>query len=180
MTKVLFIYIFAATTVKKLDRIFKTLNIEMMTLSKAAVKLLTTINTLTTKSTTTPLTVNELVRLINARLQVENKSLSGVYKNLFINPTGEIQELVTLMCGSVVPTFETFKSEMLTKDKERQFFSNYSGLLAAARLSKSAQIATKVAKQGGTVTKAAPVNVANVEMKPKRQRAPKAAPVNVA
>lgn len=164
---------------------FKTLNIEMMTLSKTAVKLLTTINTLTTKSTTTPLTVNELVRLINARLQVENKSLSGVYKNLFINPSGEIQELVTLMCGNVVPTFETFKSEMLSKDLERLFFSNYSGLLAAARLSKSAQIATKVAKQGGTVTKApkaAPVNVATVTMteKPKRQRVPKAAPVNVA
>lgn len=151
----------------------------MTTLSKAAVKLQSTIETLTAKNVNTPLTVHELVRLINAKLQIENKSLSGVYKNLFVNPSKDIEDLVLLMCGKVIPTFETFKSEMLSKDSERVFFSNYSGLLAAARLSKSAQIATKVAKQGGIITKTAPVNVSNVVMdkKPKRQRATKAVPV---
>ena len=116
-----------------------------------------TIETLTTKSQSTPLTSNELVRLINAKLNVENKTLSGVYNNLFVRPSADILELVILMCGSVIPTFATFKAAMLEKDASRIHFSNYSGLLAAARLSKSAQLATKVAKQGGTITKAAAV-----------------------
>lgn len=128
-----------------------------VTISKAAAKMMATIETLTAKSKTTPLTANELVRLINAKLNVENKTLSGVYKNLFLTPSGDILELVQLMCGGVVPTFETFKKVMLEKDATRVHFSNYSGLLAAARLSKSAQAATKVAKQGGTITKAATI-----------------------
>lgn len=123
-------------------------------ISKAATKMMTTIETLTAKSQTTPLTSHELVRLINARLNVENKTLSGVYKNLFTSPSSDILDLVQLMCGGVVPTFETFKRVMLEKDPNRVHFSNYSGLLAAARLSKSAQAATKVAKQGGTITAA--------------------------
>lgn len=120
-------------------------------ISKSAAKLLLTIETLTAKSKETPLTSHELVRLINAKLNVENKTLSGVYKNLFVNPSNDIADLVSIMCANVKPTFETFKTEMLAKDKERVFFSNYSGLLAAARLSKSALQADKVAKQGGTI-----------------------------
>lgn len=126
-----------------------------VTISKAAAKMLNTIETLTAKSKTTPLSSNELVRLINARLNVENKTLSGVYKNLFISPSNDILDLVQLMCGGAIPTFETFKKTMLEKDATRVHFSNYSGLLAAARLSKSAQAAAKVAKQGGTINKAA-------------------------
>lgn len=126
-------------------------------ISKAAAKMMATIETLTAKSQSTPLTANELVRLINAMLNVENKTLSGVYKNLFIAPSNDILHLVQLMCGGVVPTFETFKKVMLEKDAARVHFSNYSGLLAAARLSKSAQAASKVAKQGGTITKAATI-----------------------
>lgn len=147
----------------------------MMKLSKAATKYAATIQTLTAKSTTTPLTVNELVRLINARLQIENKTLSGVYKALFVVPSKDIEELVVLMCGGVIPTFETFKTEMLAKDAERFLFSNYAGLLAAARLSKSAQLATKVAKQGGEITKATKApKVANVADVP-ATKAPKVA-----
>ena len=124
-------------------------------ISKSAAKMLLTIETLTAKSKNEPLTSNELVRLINAKLNVENKTLSGVYKNLFVTPSTDILELVTLMCGSVIPTFATFKTVMLEKDTTRMFFSNYSGLLAAARLSKSAQLAAKVAKQGGKISKVA-------------------------
>lgn len=126
----------------------------MSTFSKATQKLMLTIETLTSKAKNEPLTQNELVRLINARLNVENKTLSGVYSNVVTKPSNEIKDLLQIMCGNVVPTFETFKEEMLKKDASRIHFSNYSGLLALARLSKSAQIATKVARQGGTVTKA--------------------------
>lgn len=143
-------------------------------ISKSAAKMMLTIETLTTKSQSTPLTSNELVRLINAKLNVENKTLSGVYNNLFIRPSADILELVTLMCGSVIPTFATFKAAMLEKDASRIHFSNYSGLLAAARLSKSAQLATKVAKQGGTVTKAEKVEtIADVSKAAAKSKAPK-------
>jgi hypothetical protein len=70
---------------------------------------------------------------------------------------------------------------MLEKDASRIHFSNYSGLLAAARLSKSAQLATKVAKQGGTVTKAEKVetiaDVSKAAAKSKATKASKAAAV---
>ena len=152
-------------------------------ISKAAAKMMATIETLSEKSKTTPLTSNELVRLINARLNVENKTLSGVYKNLFISPSNDILDLVQLMCGGVVPTFETFKTAMLEKDATRVHFSNYSGLLAAARLSKSAQAAAKVAKQGGTITKATKETTSSViakaakaAPKAKAAKAAKAAP----
>lgn len=145
-------------------------------ISKAAAKMMATIETLTAKSQNTPLTANELVRLINAKLNVENKTLSGVYKNLFIAPSNDILDLVQLMCGGVVPTFETFKKVMLEKDAARVHFSNYSGLLAAARLSKSAQAATKVAKQGGTITKAAKETTSGAIVKAANKAATKAAP----
>ena len=147
-----------------------------VTISKAAAKMMATIETLTAKSQTTPLTSNELVRLINAKLNVENKTLSGVYKNLFISPSNDILDLVQLMCGGVVPTFETFKKVMLEKDATRVHFSNYSGLLAAARLSKSAQAATKVAKQGGTITKASKETTSGAIVKAANKAAVKAAP----
>ena len=150
-------------------------------LSKAQAKLIATIESLTAKNVTTPLTSHELVRLINAKLNVENKTLSGVYKNLFVNPSNDVMDLVKLMCGGVVPTFETFKIVMLEKDAAKLYFSNYSGLLAAAKLSKSAQLATKVAKQGGTITKAAAVksiaDVSKAAAKPKATKASKAAAV---
>ena len=147
-----------------------------VTISKAAAKMMATIETLTAKSQNTPLTANELVRLINAKLNVENKTLSGVYNNLFISPSNDILDLVQLMCGGVVPTFETFKNVMLEKDSTRIHFSNYSGLLAAARLSKSAQAATKVAKQGGTITKAAKETTSDSIVKAVNKAAAKAAP----
>ena len=143
-------------------------------LSKAQSKLVATIETLTKKNETTPLTSHELVRLINAKLNVENKTLSGVYKNLFVNPSSDVMDLVKLMCGGVVPTFETFKTAMLEKDATKVYFSNYSGLLSAARLSKSALAADKVAKQGGTIIKAAKApKVSTIEDVAKAAKAPK-------
>lgn len=123
----------------------------MANMSKANLKMLTTIELLTEKNKTASLTSHELVRLINAKLNVENKTLSGVFKNVCVSPSGDIKELVALMCNGVIPTFSTFKVEMLRKDPDRDFFSNYDGLLTLSRLSKSALLADKIAKQGGTV-----------------------------
>ena len=150
----------------------------MSNLSKATVKMLQTIESLTSKAKSQDLTNHELVRLINARLNVANKTLSGVHKSVCVNPDAETLSLVQLMCGGVIPTFETFKSEMLKKDSTKEFFSKYDGLLALSRLSKSAQLATKVAKQGGTVTKAAAVkSIADVSKAAAKPKATKAAKV---
>jgi hypothetical protein len=52
------------------------------------------------------------------------------------------------MCGGVIPSFKTFKDNV---DLSKKFFSNWDGIKAGAKLSNSAQLATKVAKQGGTI-----------------------------
>jgi hypothetical protein len=148
----------------------------MSTLSKATVKMLETISTLTEKAKTSDLTNHELVRLINAKLNVSDKTLSGVFKNVCEKPDAETLSLVQLMCGGVIPTFETFKTEMLKKDAARVYFSKYDGLLALSRLSKSAKLATKVAKQGGIIEKVIKTQQA-AAVKPKATKAAKTAAV---
>jgi len=117
--------------------------------SKMQIKLELTIKSLTEKENKT---TNDLVRLTNAKLKLEDKSLSKVYKNLTKNVSEDLKPLINQILGKAkMPTFEEFSKEMPKKAS----YSNYSGLQCLARFNKAAKLATKVEKQGGTMLKAA-------------------------
>lgn len=117
--------------------------------SQIQVKLELTIETLSNKENKT---TNDLVRLTNAKLKLEDKSLSKVYKNLTKNVSEELKPLIKQILGKAkMPTFEEFKNEM----PEKYSYSNFSGLQCLARFNKSAMQAAKVEQQGGTILKAA-------------------------
>ena len=113
------------------------------------IKLESTIESLTKKENKT---TQDLVRLTNAKMKVEDKSLSKVYKNLTKNVSEELKPLISQILGNAkMPNFEEFKKEM----PEKHSYSNYSGLQCLARFNKAAKLATKVEKQGGQILKKA-------------------------
>ena len=116
----------------------------IMKVSKAIQKKLDRIEQLSAKD---DLTTWELNQLAYNKLQLENKSASKVYKMLFEYPSDDIKEILSKALGTVQPTFATWTSNL----KDKEFYSLWDGVLAVNKLSKSAQIASKVARQGGKV-----------------------------
>lgn len=109
--------------------------------SKSQIKLELTIETLTAKKDKT---TNDLVRLVNAKMKLENKSLSKVYKNLTKDVTPEIAEMIADILGKAkFPTFKEFCEEI----KEKASYSNYDGLLCLGRFNKIARTNEKLKKQ---------------------------------
>ena len=109
--------------------------------SKSQIKLELTIETLAAKKDKT---TNELVRLVNAKMKLENKSLSKVYKNLTKDVSSDIAEMIKDILGKAkFPTFKDFCSEM----KEKPSYSNYDGLLCLGRFNKIARTNAKLKKQ---------------------------------
>lgn len=117
-------------------------------ISKGYQKLLDTVTKLESKDI---LTSHETARLINAKLKIEDKSISKVYKMIFEYASNDVQTLVDKMFPKSRPTFKTFKDKV----KDKPYYSVYDGLLACSKLSKGAQLADKVKKQGGAIGKAA-------------------------
>lgn len=127
--------------------------------SKAAIK---AENTVTTLSALENPTVHQLKLLVNASLKLENRKASKVYKMLFEYPTAEIAEKVNLMCPKGIhPTFKTWVDNLpIGKDDDgnpapKEYISIWDGLNSLAKLNPSAKAASKVAKQGGAIGKAA-------------------------
>ncbi len=109
--------------------------------SKGQIKLELSIATLTAKKDKT---THELIRLVNAKLKLENKSLSKVYKNLSKDVTTELAELINDILGKAkLPSFKEFCEEM----KEKATYSNYDGLLCLGRFNKIALTNAKLVKQ---------------------------------
>ena len=98
------------------------------------------------------LTAWEKLNLVYAKLQLEDKSASKLYKNLFENPSEEIKNALIEAIGNFKPDFKAF-SEKLSKDKT--YYSTWDGILACQKFNKAAilaaKAAAKVAKQGGTI-----------------------------
>ena len=136
-----------------------------MKISKAIQKRMKRVETLSAKET---LTTWELNQLAYNKLQLENKSASKVYKMLFEYPSDDIKDILTKALGTVTPTFATWKNEL----KDKAHYSLWDGILAVNKLSKSAQLATKVAKQGGKIE---PKTTASKAPKKSVKKAPKVA-----
>lgn len=115
--------------------------------SKALVRLELKIAELESKENKT---TNDFVLLANAKLKIENKSLSKVYKNVTSHVSKELQPLINDILGnSLVPTFEQFKEKMTVK----QSYSNYDALRCLAKFNKKAIINTKLEKQNKEISK---------------------------
>ena len=116
--------------------------------SKAITKKIEAINKLTDKSKTETLTTFELKRLVNAKLHLENKSLSKIYKELQ-KPSSEIKPLITQMLGkNKFPTFNEFKEKA-----KGTYFSTWKGLTILCEFNLNAKRKTKVAKQNKAIAK---------------------------
>lgn len=122
--------------------------------SKAITDKINAINKLTEKSKTETLTTFELKRLVNAKMHLENKSLSKIYKDLSRsnkdkNEKDEIKSLINQMLGkNKFPTFNEFKEEA-----KGTYFSTWKGLTILCEFNLNAKRKTKVAKQNKETAK---------------------------
>jgi hypothetical protein len=94
----------------------------------------------------------EKLNLFYAKMQIENKSASGIYKALFEKASPELSELLReSMGGNYKPEFKTFLAAL----KPKEYYSLWDGVLACQSFNKAAinaaKLAAKVAKQGGTM-----------------------------
>ncbi len=128
-------------------------------------------------------TTQQLVYLLNAKLKIVDKSITKVYSMLTGSKSDkDLQPLITKILGKAkFPDFKTFVG-LITNDnkKEKLFWSIYEGIQCLAKLNRSAALATKVAKQGGTIiakteTQANLINAANTAATKAKRAAKKAA-----
>jgi uncharacterized protein YnzC (UPF0291/DUF896 family) len=116
--------------------------------SKAITKKIEAINKLTDKSKSETLTTYELKRLVNAKMHLENKSLSKIYKELQ-KPSSEIKPLIAQMLGkNKFPTFVEFKEKA-----KGTYFSTWKGLTILCEFNLNAKRKTKVEKQNKEIAK---------------------------
>jgi hypothetical protein len=116
--------------------------------SKAVTKKIEAINKLQDKAKNETLTTYELKRLINAKMYIDNKSLSKVYKELQ-SPSNEIKPLVTQMIGKYkFPTFKEFSSKT-----NGTYFSTWKGLTILCEFNLNAKRKTKLANQNKAIAK---------------------------
>lgn len=116
--------------------------------SQAITKKIAAINKLEAKGEKDGLTTFELKRLVNAKMYLENKSLSKVYKELS-NPNEEIKPLIDKMLGkSKFPTFAQFKAKA-----NGQYFSTWKGLTILCKFNLIANTKTKLEKQNKEIAK---------------------------
>lgn len=116
--------------------------------SKAISSKLDAIKKLETKAKKESLTTYEIKRLVNAKMYLENKSLSKVYKELS-NPNEEIKPLIDKMLGkSKFPTFAQFKAKA-----NGQYFSTWKGLTILCKFNLIANTKTKLEKQNKEIAK---------------------------
>ena len=122
--------------------------------SKAITKKIEAINKLTDKSKTETLTTYELKRLVNAKMHLENKSLSKIYKDLSRSNKSkddkdEIKPLIAQMLGkNKFPTFNEFREKA-----KGTYFSTWKGLGILCEFNLNAKRKTKVAKQNKVIAK---------------------------
>lgn len=116
--------------------------------SKAISSKLDAIKKLETKAKKESLTTFELKRLVNAKMYLENKSLSKVYKELS-NPNDEIKPLIDKMLGkSKFPTFAQFKAKA-----KGEYFSTWKGLTILCKFNLIANTKTKLERQNKAIAK---------------------------
>ena len=116
--------------------------------SKAITSKITAIKKLEEKSKKETLTTYELKRLVNAKLYIENKSLSKVYKELQ-KPSEEIKPLIAQMLGkNKFPTFAEFAEKA-----NGTYFSTWKGLTILCKFNLNAERKTKVARQNKATAK---------------------------
>jgi hypothetical protein len=117
-------------------------------MSKKIAKLQDKVQKLSNKET---LTSWEKLNLVYAKLQLEDKSASKVYKNLFLNPSDELKAALVDAIGNFTPDFKTFSDKL----PEKEFYSLWDGILACQKFNKAALLAAKAAakvkKQGGEI-----------------------------
>lgn len=122
--------------------------------SKAITKKIEAINKLQEKAKNETLTTYELKRLVNAKMYLENKSLSKVYKELSRankgkNEQDEIKPLITQMLGkNKFPTFAEFAEKA-----NGTYFSTWKGLTILCKFNLNAERKTKVARQNKAIAK---------------------------
>lgn len=118
------------------------------TVSKAITEKIEAINKLTEKSKSETLTTYELKRLVNAKMHLENKSLSKIYKELQ-KPSTEIKVLITQMLGKYdFPTFSEFKEKATGT-----YFSTWKGLTILLEFNLNVKRKTKVENQNKAIAK---------------------------
>ena len=116
--------------------------------SKTITKKIDAINKLTEKSKKETLTTYELKRLVNAKMHLENKSLSKIYKELQ-KPSAEIKVLITQMLGkNKFPTFNEFREKA-----KGTYFSTWKGLSILCEFNLNAKRKTKVNTQNKNIAK---------------------------
>ena len=116
--------------------------------SKTITQKIEAINNLTEKAKNETLTTYELKRLVNAKMHLENKSLSKIYKELE-KPSSEIKPLITQMLGkNKFPTFSEFKEKA-----KGQYFSTWKGLTILCEFNLSVKRQTKVVRQNKEIAK---------------------------
>jgi hypothetical protein len=122
--------------------------------SKTITQKIEAINNLTEKAKKETLTTYELKRLINAKMYLENKSLSKVYKELSRSNKNkdeqdEIKPLITQMLGkNKFPTFAEFAEK-----STGNYFSTWTGLTILCKFNLNAKRKTKVARQNKEIAK---------------------------
>ena len=117
-------------------------NSKVLTKSKGQVEIEKTISLLESKDN---LTVHELRRLANAKHKLEDRSPSKLYKAVKSDYEAKDEAIVNLLGKSKFPEFKEFVSKLPNK----LLFSKWDALGVLAKCNKSAQIATKLEKQGG-------------------------------
>tara|TARA_R110000803_G_scaffold155629_1_gene220248 strand:- start:1759 stop:2145 length:387 start_codon:yes stop_codon:yes gene_type:complete len=118
------------------------------TVSKTITKKIDAINKLTEKSKKETLTTYELKRLVNAKMFIENKSISKIYKELQ-KPSDEIKVLITQMLGkNKFPNFKEFAEK-----SKGTYFSTWKGLSILCEFNLNAKRKTKVNTQNKNIAK---------------------------
>ena len=116
--------------------------------SQAITDKINAINKLQEKAKTKTLTTYELKRLVNAKMYLENKSLSKVYKELS-NPNEEIKPLIDKMLGNnKFPTFAEFAEK-----SKGTYFSTWKGLTILCKFNIKAQTQDKLERQNKEIAK---------------------------
>ena len=137
------------TNTNKNKRQMKTTN-NTNKVSKATAKKLEAIQKLEAKAKSERLTMYELKRLINAKMHIENKSLSKIHRELQ-KPSKELKPLITEMLGkNKFPTFNEFKEKAKNKG---QYFSTWKGLTILCEFNKSAKLGSKLERQNKAIAK---------------------------
>lgn len=132
-------------TTTKVEVANKSVVVEHKPMSNSMRKLLDTIFSLEAKREKEGLTTNELKRLVNAKMKLEDKTPSAVF-NKVTKATGDLAELVNEMLGkSKMPTYKEFITELVSKQKYA--YSTWDGLGVLVKFNKVAATKTKVARQ---------------------------------